>query len=335
MKRKRESYLLVLIFITIIVLASLISAVKRISKPIEMIRREKVKDGNAVNVVILIMKTTVGTERYYQRIESSINKDNGWANKKNAKSDIKLIFLNDFEECNNFHNANNKNNNIDNDINQLDNDVAKILQEIPNAENKEHPIMDSPHYKLCAPIELRNSKSMKMAWALKRIRDIYPQAKWILKGDEITYFILDNLRHLISTNPLLRDPWNKPIYTGNVLIAPSNEEFVSGGAGMLMSVNAVDKFLKAWYDEDEANQGFERKYVRGSSFYQTSEDIAISKCMLTIGIRPLDLVNRKSGDDESDIEIFNAFGPVRLLRKDLDDWFVNLLLNDHIVFALF
>jgi glycoprotein-N-acetylgalactosamine 3-beta-galactosyltransferase len=104
---------------------------------------------------------------------------------------------------------------------------------------------------------------------------------WLLKADDDTYVIVENLRYLLSYN--CKNQMNtfgylfsplKPFRKNGYLI---NSPFNSGGAGYAISKHAVKLFSNEYQNND--------KYCREVS---GAEDVDIAECLKAIGVKPGD-----------------------------------------------
>ncbi|XP_032891236.1 glycoprotein-N-acetylgalactosamine 3-beta-galactosyltransferase 1-like [Amblyraja radiata] len=96
------------------------------------------------------------------------------------------------------------------------------------------------------------------------------QADWFLKADDDTYVIVENLRLLLSKySP------DDAVYMGRHFKMYHKQGYMSGGAGYVLSREALKRYVTAFKDE---------------TCHHTShvEDVALGKCMETLGIGPGD-----------------------------------------------
>ncbi|XP_069815495.1 glycoprotein-N-acetylgalactosamine 3-beta-galactosyltransferase 1-like [Dendropsophus ebraccatus] len=110
-------------------------------------------------------------------------------------------------------------------------------------------------------------------------------ADWFMKADDDTYVVVDNLRWLLSKySP------EEPIYFGRRFKPYVKQGYMSGGAGYVLSKEALVRFVNAFKEE---------KCTHSSSV----EDLALGKCMENINV--------KAGDsrDTSGKETFHPFVP--------------------------
>lgn len=127
-------------------------------------------------------------------------------------------------------------------------------------------------------------------------------ADWFMKADDDTYVVLDNLRWLLSKhNP------EKPLYFGRKFKPFVKQGYMSGGAGYVLSKEALRRFVTA----------FKEKTCTHSS---SVEDLALGKCMESIKV--------EAGDSRDPLgkETFHPFVPEHLLIRDYlpkDFWYWN------------
>lgn len=105
--------------------------------------------------------------------------------------------------------------------------------------------------------------------ALRRLRELFPGRKWYMKLDDDAFLYPSNLLHLLE---YLGANHSELVAYGNTL-TPGGQ-FVSGGAGYVLSAAAVDAVL--------ANEAacFGPQWPAG-----TNEDIVVSTCLRELGAR--------------------------------------------------
>ncbi|XP_078062038.1 glycoprotein-N-acetylgalactosamine 3-beta-galactosyltransferase 1-like isoform X1 [Mustelus asterias] len=112
------------------------------------------------------------------------------------------------------------------------------------------------------------------------------EADWFLKADDDTYVVIDNLRLLLSKySP------DEPLYMGRRFKMFLKEGYMSGGAGYVLSREALKRYVAAFSD----------KTCNHTSHV---EDLALGKCMEILGITP--------GDSRDD-HLRETFLPLSLL----------------------
>ncbi|XP_060229997.1 glycoprotein-N-acetylgalactosamine 3-beta-galactosyltransferase 1 isoform X3 [Meriones unguiculatus] len=140
--------------------------------------------------------------------------------------------------------------------------------------------------------EGREQLYWKTIKAFQYVHDHYLEdADWFMKADDDTYVILDNLRWLLSKyNP------EQPIYFGRRFKPYVKQGYMSGGAGYVLSKEALRRFVDAFKTE---------KCTHSSSI----EDLALGRCM--------EIINVEAGDsrDTTGKETFHPFVPEHHLIK--------------------
>ena len=120
-------------------------------------------------------------------------------------------------------------------------------------------------------------------------------ADWFLKADDDTYVILENLRYFLS----FYDP-RKDYYFGHYFYRHFGG-YQSGGAGYVLSRNAVSRVSNAFKDNDLCKETAE------------NEDEELGSCLRNIHIEP------KSLADELGRELFHYYSaPTHLKRSGID-----------------
>lgn len=130
-------------------------------------------------------------------------------------------------------------------------------------------------------------KALKELLGWRLVVDMFPERDWFVKGDDDTYFVVDNLnRYLEGFDPLLPYLLGCKFHLGG----PGGVQYVSGGAGYVLSREAAGRMAAAvgW---------------RCIRFYGhlPEGDLAASQCLQTVGVVPEDT------RDEQGRQRFHAF----------------------------
>lgn len=96
------------------------------------------------------------------------------------------------------------------------------------------------------------------------------EADWFLKADDDTFVVVENLRYTLSKF----DP-EQPLYLGRRFAAFISQGYMSGGAGYVLSKEALRRFVKG-FDAGECTH------------ISSIEDMALGKCMETMKVEPAD-----------------------------------------------
>ncbi|XP_050421070.1 glycoprotein-N-acetylgalactosamine 3-beta-galactosyltransferase 1-like isoform X2 [Adelges cooleyi] len=117
--------------------------------------------------------------------------------------------------------------------------------------------------------EGRNHLWGKTKEAFKYIYNNYDDYDFVLKADDDTYVIVENLRYLLMSY----DP-NSPIYLGCRFKPYVKQGYMSGGAGYLLSKYAVRKFVEEAIPNERCRQD------TGGA-----EDVEIGICLQLVGVK--------------------------------------------------
>lgn len=117
------------------------------------------------------------------------------------------------------------------------------------------------------------------------------EADWFLKGDDDTFVVVENLRYTLS-----KYDTEKPLYFGRRFAPFVSQGYMSGGAGYVLSREALRRFIK----------GFE---TGECTHFSTIEDMALGKCMETMKVEPVDTRDVKGR------QTFHPFPPERYLIR--------------------
>lgn len=172
--------------------------------------------------------------------------------------------------------------------------------------------MSSENDSLLPAINLNISEGRDHLWgktkaSFKYLHDNYlNKYDWFLKADDDTYVIIENLRFLLMPH----SP-DEPIYFGCKFKPFVKQGYMSGGAGYVLSRNALKKFVEIMPDSKKCKNSDDG-----------SEDVEIGKCLEAIGV--------KAGDSR-DAKGFHRFFPLfpgsHLMPENADkpSWLWNYL----------
>ncbi|KAG8452554.1 hypothetical protein GDO86_004368 [Hymenochirus boettgeri] len=129
------------------------------------------------------------------------------------------------------------------------------------------------------------------------------KADWFYKADDDTYVVMDNLRWMLSNYTP-----DQPIYFGSRFKPYTKQGFMSGGAGYVLSKEALNRFV----------DGFQTGVCTHTS---SVEDLALGQCMEKMGV-----IAGDSRDTEKR-ETFHPFTPEgHIMLKFIDSkgfWYWN------------
>ncbi|KAM9340575.1 glycoprotein-N-acetylgalactosamine 3-beta-galactosyltransferase 1 [Symphorus nematophorus] len=96
------------------------------------------------------------------------------------------------------------------------------------------------------------------------------EADWFLKADDDTFVVVENLRYILSKY----DP-EKPLYLGRRFYPFIKQGYMSGGAGYVLSKEAVRRFVKGFSTGE-------------CTHFSSIEDMALGHCMEKMKVEPAD-----------------------------------------------
>ena len=116
-------------------------------------------------------------------------------------------------------------------------------------------------------------------------------ADWFLKADDDTFVVVENLRRLLS-----RQDTEQPLYLGRRFHPFVKQGYMSGGAGYVLSREALRRFV----------EGFKSEVCTHTS---SIEDLAMGQCLEKVGVR--------AGDSRDTLqrETFHPFVPEQHLTS--------------------
>lgn len=119
--------------------------------------------------------------------------------------------------------------------------------------------------------EGRENLYWKTIRAFQYIHKYYlDQADWFLKADDDTFVVVENLRYSLS-----RFDTEQPWYLGRRFAPFLKQGYMSGGAGYVLSKEALRRFVKG-FETGECNH------------YSNLEDVALGKCMESMKVQLAD-----------------------------------------------
>lgn len=119
------------------------------------------------------------------------------------------------------------------------------------------------------------------------------EADWFLKADDDTFVVVENLRYVLSKY----DP-EKPWYVGRRFTPFISQGYMSGGAGYVLSKEALRRFIKG-FDTGQCTH------------FSTIEDMALGKCMETMKVELAD------SRDVKGRQTFHSYPPGYYLIRQL------------------
>ncbi|VVC39782.1 Fringe-like [Cinara cedri] len=108
--------------------------------------------------------------------------------------------------------------------------------------------------------------------AFKYIHEHYKDYDYVLKADDDTYVIVENLRYMLTSF----DP-KDPIYLGCRFKPYVKQGYMSGGAGYLLSKESVKRFVEKALPHKQCRQD-----------HGGAEDVEIGKCLQLVGVKAKD-----------------------------------------------
>ncbi|XP_003743088.1 glycoprotein-N-acetylgalactosamine 3-beta-galactosyltransferase 1 [Galendromus occidentalis] len=111
----------------------------------------------------------------------------------------------------------------------------------------------------------------KTKLSLSEIYDNYrDKAEWFLKADDDTYIVVENLRYFLSGQNS-----SDPIYFGHRFRPFVPQGYMSGGAGYVMSKEALRRFVE---------DGLRNENTKCRRDHKGAEDVELGKCFYDLGI---------------------------------------------------
>uniref|UniRef100_A0A3Q3JLA0 N-acetylgalactosaminide beta-1,3-galactosyltransferase n=1 Tax=Monopterus albus TaxID=43700 RepID=A0A3Q3JLA0_MONAL len=123
------------------------------------------------------------------------------------------------------------------------------------------------------------------------------EADWFLKADDDTYVIVDNLRWVLANHTP-----DEPVYFGRRFKPYIKQGYMSGGAGYVLSKEALRRFVEGFKNKD-------------CTHTNPVEDLAIGKCLELVGVL--------AGDSRDTVyrETFHPFVPEQQLTAIFPTWY--------------
>ena len=136
------------------------------------------------------------------------------------------------------------------------------------------------------------------------------EADWFLKADDDTYTVVENLRYMLRPYNA-SDPW----YFGSKFKTYVKKGFMSGGAGYVLSKEALHRFVTQGIPDETG-------LICRHDDYKGAEDIAMGKCMANLNVQAGD-----SRDSEGRGRFFPLYPAQHLAPGFLgkDSWYKRYL----------
>ncbi|KAK0069039.1 glycoprotein-N-acetylgalactosamine 3-beta-galactosyltransferase 1-B, partial [Biomphalaria pfeifferi] len=129
----------------------------------------------------------------------------------------------------------------------------------------------------------------------------FDEADWFMKVDDDTYVIPENLRYFLSE----QDP-RDPVYFGHHFKAYIEQGYHSGGAGYVLSKEALRRF------------GEKGKLFSQCNETTSPEDVAMGACMEKLGVKITDSRDRFGRSR------FHCLDPKPQVLGDFPDWYIKM-----------
>ena len=126
-------------------------------------------------------------------------------------------------------------------------------------------------------------------------------AEWFMKADDDTYVVVENLRYFLADKDS-----TEPVYFGQRMKNQKFGIFTSGGAGYVLSKEAVRRMATEGRDPKVCRQG------------GPIEDVALAQCLRRLGVK------LKNTTDEDGRGTFFAVTPENLLLGKLPKWYMHV-----------
>ncbi|XP_060086206.1 glycoprotein-N-acetylgalactosamine 3-beta-galactosyltransferase 1-like [Ylistrum balloti] len=147
--------------------------------------------------------------------------------------------------------------------------------------------------------EGREHLTAKTMQAFKYVYDThFNDADWFVKADDDTYMILENLRYFLQSYSK-----DDPVYFGHHFKTIVKQGYYSGGAGYVLSKEALKRLIE---------KGKDPKVCRQDG---GAEDAELGKCMENLGVRTV------NSTDALGRSRFHCFDPETHLFGGYPDWY--------------
>ena len=129
----------------------------------------------------------------------------------------------------------------------------------------------------------------------------FTEADWFLKADDDTYIIVENLKYILS-----KYDFNQPLYLGHHYQKFVEQGYMSGGAGYVLSKEAVKRVAKIGHHNATLCRA-----------WGGAEDVALGKCLQNLGVKTV------SSLDSNQRQTFHPFNLNSHLFGPLPEWYYN------------
>jgi len=162
-----------------------------------------------------------------------------------------------------------------------------------NLDEHKLPVLHSPKKENYKNLWSKTKYGFKFAFD-----HMLEQVDWVLKGDDDTYVIMENLHNMLAAY----DP-EQPYYFGCHYDVLVKNGYMSGGAGYVLSKKAVEMLVPV-LDNDS--------YCRTDD--KGDEDVEMGKCLSNLGITPTDSRDQQNNKEERflHLDLWRMMGKAQL-----------------------
>lgn len=190
-----------------------------------------------------------------------------------------------------------------------------------NAIYVTHPGTDSDYSILSASSQY--PKLMPIPHDVATEEQGVPRLQYVIKhtfneyNPDFAFFVNDHTfvipEHLNKYLNAINAKPNEQLYAGHAL-RPRNQKgtryaFNSGASGYFLSRKTMQALIEKWNDGDAVCAG------SGSVWLQGNPGLLTAECLKSMGVDPVD------SRDKDKRHIFHAFGLVRVVKNEVDDWY--------------
>jgi len=132
------------------------------------------------------------------------------------------------------------------------------------------------------------------------------EADWFMRADDNSYVIVENLKFLLKDY----DP-KEPLYFGQRFKQLAKKGYMTGGAGFVLSKEALKRFVEKALPENPGNCP--------PNVFSEGDDVLIADCLVDVGVMIVDT------RDALGRHRFNHWPPDKILNGAVPDWYPKFL----------